>query len=49
MEYVQGDTEVEMLIHNMNEHNGVGITVIPIGLSQNLHSKNTMELSSLIK
>lgn len=33
MEYVQGDTEdiAEMLIHNMNEHNGVGITASQLG------------------
>ena len=33
MEYVQGDSEniAEMLIHNMNEHNGVGITASQLG------------------
>ena len=33
MVYVQGDTEdiAEMLIHNMNEHNGVGITASQLG------------------
>ena len=33
MEYVQGDTEniAEMLIANMNEHNGVGLTASQIG------------------